>query len=93
MALTRWTFVGKIMFLLFNMLSRLTIAFPSRRKHLLISWLQVPSSVILESPKINSLTVCIVFPLICNEVIGLEAILKKIHGIQSNYFKEDIGNT
>ena len=50
-ALTRWTFVGKVMSLLFNMLSRLVIAFLSRRKHLLISWLQSPSTVILEPPK------------------------------------------
>ena len=51
-ALTRWTFVGKVMFLLFNMLSRLVIAFFPRSKHLLISWLQSPSAVILESKKI-----------------------------------------
>ena len=50
-ALTRWTFVGKVMSLLFNMLSRLVIAFLPRRKHLLISWLQSPSAVILEPPK------------------------------------------
>ena len=50
-ALTRWTFVGKVMSLLFNMLSRLVIAFLSRSKHLLISWLQSPSAVILEPPK------------------------------------------
>ena len=53
-ALTRWTFVGKIMSLLFNMLSRLVIAFPKRSKHLFILWLQSPSAVILEPPKINS---------------------------------------
>ena len=52
-ALTRWTFVGKVMSLLFNMLSRLVIAFLLRSKHLLISWLQSPSAVILEPPKIN----------------------------------------
>ena len=56
-ALTRPTFVGKVMSLLFNMLSRLDIAFLPRSKHLLISWLQSPSVVILESPKIKSLTV------------------------------------
>ena len=50
-ALTRWTFVGKVIFLLFNMLSRLVITFLSRNKHLLISWLQSPSAVILEPPK------------------------------------------
>ena len=58
--LTRWTFVGKVMSLLFNMLSRLVIAFLPRSKHLLISWLQSPSAVILEPPRIKSLTVSIV---------------------------------
>ena len=53
-ALTRWTFVGKVMSLLFNMLSRLVIAFLPRSKHLLISWLQSPSAVILEPKKIKS---------------------------------------
>ena len=53
-ALTRWTFVGKVMSLLFNMLSRLVITFLPRNKHLLISWLQSPSAVILEPPKIKS---------------------------------------
>ena len=57
-ALTRWTFVGKVMSLLFNMLSRLVIAFLPRSKRLLISWLQPPSAVILEPPKIKSLAVC-----------------------------------
>ena len=56
-ALTRRTFVGKVMSLLFNMLSRLVIAFLSRRKHLLISWLQSPSAVILEPKKIKSVNV------------------------------------
>ena len=56
-ALTRWTFVGKVMSLLFNMLSRLVITFLPRSKHLLISWLQSPPAVILEPPKINSLNV------------------------------------
>ena len=59
-ALTRWTFVGKVMSLLFNMLSRLVIAFLPRRNHLLISWLQSPSAVILEPPKIKSVSVSIV---------------------------------
>ena len=68
-ALTRWTFVGKVMSLLFNMLSRLVIIFLPRSKHLLISWLQSPSTVILEPPKIKSLTVPIVSPSICHEVI------------------------
>ena len=61
-ALTRWTFVGKVMFLLFNMLSRLLIAFLPRSEHLLVSWLLSPSAVILEPPKIKSLTVSIVSP-------------------------------
>ena len=60
-ALTRWTFVGKVMSLLFNMLSRLVIAFLPRNKHLLISWLQSPSAMILESKK-KSVTVSIVSP-------------------------------
>ena len=61
-ALTRWTFVGKVMSLLFSMLSRLVIAFLPKSKHLLISWLQSPSAVILEPPKIKSVTVSVVFP-------------------------------
>ena len=61
--LTRWTFVGKVMSLLLNMLARLIIAVLSKRKHLLISWLQSPSAVILEPPKIKSVTVSIVSPL------------------------------
>ena len=67
-ALTRWTFVGKIMSLPFNMLSRLVIVFLPRSKHLLILWLQSPSAVTLESPKIKSLTVSFVSPSICHEV-------------------------
>ena len=61
-ALTRWTFVGKVMSLLFNMLSRLVITFLPRSMCLLISWLQLPSAVILEPPKIKSATVSTVFP-------------------------------
>ena len=68
-ALTRWTFVGKVMSLLFNTLSRFVIVFLPRSKHLLISWLQSPSAVILEPPKIKSLTVSIVSPSICHEVM------------------------
>ena len=68
-ALTRQTFVGKVISLLFNMLSRLILAFLPRSKHLLISWLQSPSAVILESPKIEYLTVSIVSSCICSEVI------------------------
>ena len=69
-ALTRWTFVGKVMSLLFNVLSRLVIAFLPRSKHLLISWLQPPSEVILEPKKIKSLTGSIVPPSICQQVMG-----------------------
>ena len=68
------TFVCKVMSLLFNMLSRLVIAFLPRSKRLLISWLQSPSAVILEPKKIKSLTVFIVSPSICHEVMGLDAI-------------------
>ena len=71
-ALTRQSFVGKVMSPLFNMLSRLVIAFLPRNKHLLISWLQSPSVVILEPPKINSVTVS---PSICHEVMGLDAMI------------------
>ena len=74
-ALTRWTFVGKVMSLLLNMLSRLVITFLPRSKRLLISWLQSPSAVILEPPKIKSVTVSIVSPSICHEVMGPEAII------------------
>ena len=74
-ALTRRTFVGKVMSLLFNMLSRLIITFPPRSKCLLISWLQSPSSVILEPPKIKSDTVSTVSPSISHEVMGLDAII------------------
>ena len=74
-ALTRWTFVGKVMSLLFNMLSRLVIAFLPRSKRLLISWLQSPSAVILEPKKIKSVTVSIVSPSICHEVMGPDAMI------------------
>ena len=70
-ALTRWTFVGKVMSLLFNMLSRLVITFLPRSKCLLISWLQSPSAVILEPRKIKSVTVSIVSPSICHEVTSI----------------------
>ena len=74
-ALTRQTFVGKVMSLLFNMLSRLVITFLSRNKHLLIAWLQSPSAVILEPKKIKSMTVSIVFPSICHEMMGPDAMI------------------
>ena len=74
-ALTRWTFVGKVLSLLFNMLSRLVIGFLPRSKCLLVSWLQSPSAVILELKKIKSFTVSIVSPSICYEVVGLDAMI------------------
>ena len=74
-ALTRRTFVGKVMSLLLNRLSRLVITFLPRSKHLLISWLQSPSAVILESPKIKSHTVSTVSPSICHEVLGPDAMI------------------
>ena len=74
-ALTRWTFVGEVMSLLFNMLSSLVKAFLPRSKHHLISWLQSPSAVILDPPKIKSLTVFIVSPSICHEVMELDAMI------------------
>ena len=74
-ALTRRTFVGKVMSLLFNMLSRLVIAFLPRSKPLLISWLQSPSAVILELNKIKSVAVSIVSPSIYHEVMGLDAMI------------------
>jgi len=69
-ALTRWTFVDKLMSLLFNMLSRLVITFFPRSKRLLISWLQSPSAVILEPRKIKSATVSTVSPSVCHEMMG-----------------------
>jgi len=74
-ALTRWTFVGKVMSLIFNMLSRLVIVFLPRNKHLLISWLQSPSSVILEPKKIKSVTVSTVTSSICHEVMEPDAMV------------------
>ena len=70
--MTSWTFFGKVMSLLFNMLSRFVITFLPKSKHLLISWLQSPSAVILEPPKIKSDTVSTVSPSICHEVMGLD---------------------
>jgi len=74
-ALTRQTFIGKAMSLLFNMLYRLVIAIPPRSKCLLISWLQSPSAVILEPKKIKSDAVSIVFSSVCHEVIGLDTMI------------------
>ena len=74
-ALTRWTFVSKVMSVLFNMLSRFVIAFLPRSKHLLISWLQSPSAVILELKKRKSDTVFTVSPSICHEVMGPDVMI------------------
>ena len=74
-ALTRRTFVDKAMSLIFNMLSGLVIAFLPRSKHLLISWLQSPSAVRWEPKKIKSVTVSIVSPCICHEVMGQDAMI------------------
>ena len=74
-ALTRQTFVGKVMSLLFNMLSRLVITFLPRSKYLFISWLQSPYTVILEPRKIKSVTVSTVSPSICHEMMGPDALI------------------
>ena len=74
-ALTRWTLASKVMSLLFNMLSKFVTAFLPRSKHLLISWLLSPFAVILEPKKIKSVTVSIVSPFICYEVMGPDAMI------------------
>ena len=74
-ALIRQTFVGKVMSVLFNMLSRLVITFLPRSKRLLISWLQSPSAVILESQEIKSAALSTVSPPICHEVMGPDAMI------------------
>ena len=74
-ALTRQTFVDKVISLLVNMLFRLVITFLPRSKHLLISWLQSPSAVIVEPPKIKSATVSTVSPFICHEVMEPDAMI------------------
>ena len=74
-ALTIWTSVGKVISLLFNTLSIFVIAFLTRSKCLLISWLQSPSAVILELPKIKYVTLSVVSPSICHEVIGPNAMI------------------
>ena len=74
-ALTRWTFVGKVMSLLLNIVSRLLITFLPRNKRLLISWLQSPTAVILEPPKVKSDTVSTVSPSISHEVMGPDAMI------------------
>ena len=89
-ALTRWTFVGKIMSLFFNMLSKLVIAFLPRSKRLLISWLQSPSTVIWEPKKINSLTVSIVSPSVCHEVMGPDAMIFIFCWVLSQLFQSSL---
>ena len=74
-ALTRWTFIGNVMSVFFNMLSRLVVAFLPRSKHLLISWLQSPSAVILEPKKRKSVTASTFPPSICHEVMGPDAMI------------------
>ena len=74
-ALTRRSFVGKVMSVLLNILSRLVITFPPRSKRLLISWLQSPSAVILEPKKIKSVAVSMIYPSVCHEVMGPDAII------------------
>ena len=78
-ALTRQTFVGKVLSLVFNMLSRLVITFPPRSKHLLISWMQSPSAVILEPKKVF---VSVVSPSICHEVMGLDAMILSFFNVE-----------
>ena len=86
-ALSRWTFVGKVMSLLFNMLSRLLITFLPRSKRLLISWLQSPSAVILEPPKIKSDTVSTLSASISHEVMGPDAMIHDYMVEVTNRFK------
>ena len=74
-ALIRWTFISKLKSPFVNILSRFVIAFLPRSKCLLISWMQSPSAVILEPPKIKSVTVSTVSPSICLEVMGLDAMI------------------
>ena len=74
-AFTKWTFVGKVMSLLFNMVSRLVITFLPRSKRLLISWLQSPSAVIFEPPNIKTVTISLVSPSICHEVMGPDVMI------------------
>ena len=85
-ALTTWIFVNKAMYLLFNMLSRLVIDFLPRSNNLLISWLKSPSAVILEPPKIKALTVSIVSPSVCHEVMGLDAMILVFWMLSFNTF-------
>ena len=86
-ASTRRTFVSRVMSLLFNMLSRFVIAFLPRSKGLLISWLQAPSAVILEPKKIKAVTVSIVSPSICHEVMGPDAMILVFGMLSSRLFQ------
>ena len=81
-ALTRQTFLGQVMSLVFNMLSGLVITFIPRSEHLLISWLQSPSAVILNPRKIKSVTVSTVSPSICHEGMGLDVIVRRVESIK-----------
>ena len=85
-ALTRWNFVGKVMSLLFHMLARLIITFVPRSKHLLVSWLQLPSAGILEPPKIKSDTVS---PSICHELMGPDAMILVFWMLSFLFYKFD----
>ena len=89
-ALTRWTFVGKVMSLLLNMLPRLVITFLPRSKRLLISWLQSPSAVMLEPKKIQSDTVSTVSPSISHEVMGPDAMIFVFWMLSTVYFTKDL---
>ena len=88
-ALTIQTFVGKVISLLFNLLSRFVIAFLPRSKHLLISWLQSPSAVVLEPKRIKSVTASIVSSCICHEVMGPEAMILGFWMLNFNYYVPD----
>ena len=87
-ALTIWTFVGKVMSLLLNMLSRLVITVLPRNKHLLTSWLQSLSAVILKPKKIKSVTASPLSPSICHEVMGLDAVSFKPAFSLSHFHQE-----
>ena len=89
-ALITQTFVGKVMYLLFNMLSRFIIAFLPRSKHLLISWLQSPSTVIWEPEKIKPASVSTFFPFICHEVMGPDAMLFIFLNVDFFFFRNSL---
>ena len=85
-ALTRWTFIGKVTSLFFNMLSSLVITFLPRSRCLLISWLQSPSAVTLEPPKIKSVTVSTISPFICHEGMGPDLNVELLSQLFSLFF-------